>query len=69
MRVYFVAGIIASIVNALLNFFELPETFWVGFAKGSTFGLVFVVMAMGLLYTSGYMAKLVSARKRHFDGE
>ena len=40
VRVYFVAGIIASIVNALLNFFELPETFWVGFAKGSTFGLV-----------------------------
>src|SRR5690606_10148952 len=41
VRVYFVAGIIASIVNALLNFFELPETFWVGFARGASFGLVF----------------------------
>ncbi|NLB37120.1 MAG: helix-turn-helix transcriptional regulator [Clostridiales bacterium] len=60
---YFIVGIIALVVNFVLDFFELPETFWLGFAKGSSIGLAFVAMILGLIYTSGYMTKLIAAKK------
>ncbi len=63
VRIYFVAGIIALIINFLLGFFELPETFWVGFAKGSSAGMAFAAMVLGLVYTSGHMTKLIAAKK------
>jgi transcriptional regulator with XRE-family HTH domain len=64
MRMLFIAGIIASIINAILSRSELPETFWVGFAEGASFGLILIVMVYGLLYTSGYLLKLAAAKKR-----
>ena len=64
VRIYFVAGIIALIINVILTFSELPETFWIGFAKGSSIGLVFGTMILGLIYTSGYMSKFVTVKKR-----
>lgn len=64
LRGFFIAGIIASIINAVLDQCDFPETFWVGFAKGASFGWVFVVMVYGVIYTSGYMSKLAAAKRR-----
>ena len=64
VRIYFVVGIIALIANAVLYRCELPETFWVDFARGATFGLVLAAMVLGLIYTSGYMYKLAAAKRR-----
>ncbi len=63
VRLYFIAGIIALVINSILDLCELPETFWVGFAKGSSIGFALVAMIIGLIYTSGYMAKLFAAKK------
>lgn len=51
-RIYFITGIIALVINFILDFCELPETFWLGFAKGSSIGLAFVAMILGLIYTT-----------------
>ena len=64
MRIYFIVGITALIINFILNFYELQETFWIGFAKGSSTGLALAAMILGLLYTSGYMTKFIAAKKR-----
>ena len=64
VRIYFVVGIIALIANAVLYRCELPETFWVGFARGASFGTVLAAMILGLIYTSGYMYKLAAAKRR-----
>ncbi|HOL92258.1 MAG TPA: helix-turn-helix domain-containing protein [Clostridiales bacterium] len=64
VRAFFVVGIIALLANAVLNWITLPSTFWVGFIKGATFGLVLVAMVYGLVYTSGYMYKLAAAKRR-----
>lgn len=64
VRMYFVIGLVALVINSILNFCELPETFWSGFAKGSSTGLVFVAMVLGLIYASGYLPKLVGVKKR-----
>jgi len=64
MRIYFTVGIIALIINFVLDFCELPETFWLGFAQGSCIGLALVAMILGLTSTSGYMTKLIAAKKR-----
>ena len=62
--VYFIVGIIALIANQLLYFLELPETFWIGFAEGATFGLAFLAMLMGVLYITGMLSKIQEAKKR-----
>ena len=64
VRIYFVVGIIALIANAILYQYELQETFWVGFARGASFGTVLAAMILGLIYTSGYMYKLAAAKRR-----
>ena len=62
VRIYFIIGIMALVINFILNFCELPETFWIGFAKGSSAGLAFIAMILGLIYTSGYMTKLIATK-------
>lgn len=54
VRIYLIIGVIALVINFILNFCELPETFWIGFAKGSSMGLAFVAMIIGLIYTSRF---------------
>ena len=62
--VYFIAGIVALIANQVLNFLELPETFWSGFGIGATAGLALVAMVMGVLYVTGKLNKIQEAKKR-----
>ena len=65
--VYFILGIVALIVNQGMQFFDLPSTFWVGFAEGATAGLAFVAMIFGILYLTGVMAKIKDFKSRIFQ--
>lgn len=65
--VYFIIGVIALILNQAMQFFDLPSTFWVGFAKGATAGLALVAMIFGILYLTGAMAKIKDFKSRAFQ--
>lgn len=62
--IYFSLGIIALVTNAIINLTESGETFLIGFIKGSTFGLAFIAMIMGVIYISGRMSKLHAVKMR-----
>ena len=62
--VYFILGILALIANALMNFMELEDTFWTGFANGITFGIALGAMILGLLYVTGVMQKVQAFKMR-----
>ena len=67
--VYFVLGIIALIVNLVMNFMELKETFWVGFLEGSTGGIALAAMIMGILFVTGTLNKICAFKKRMLGKE
>ena len=62
--IYFVLGIIGLFINLALNASELPDTFLTGFFKGMTFSLPCVAMGLGLIYTTGKMAKIRAFKER-----
>lgn len=62
--VYFIIGIAALIINQGMQFFDLPTTFWVGFAKGATAGLALLSMIFGILYLTGAMTKVKDFKAR-----
>lgn len=62
--VYFVLGIVAMILNIVMEFLELGETFWVGFAKGGTVSMAIGAMLMGILYATGTINKVFAFKKR-----
>ncbi|MCQ2552521.1 MAG: hypothetical protein MJ148_04175, partial [Clostridia bacterium] len=62
--VYFIIGIAALIINQGMQFFDLPTTFWVGFAKGVTAGLALLSMIFGILYLTGAMTKVKDFKAR-----
>ena len=64
VRIYFILGIAALIVNAVLNAAGPGGTFWTGFLKGATFSTALVSMALGILYTTGAMMKISAFKKR-----
>ena len=64
---YFIMGIVALVVNQGMQFFDLPSTFWVGFAKGATAGLALVSMIFGIMYLTGAMAKIQAFKERIFQ--
>ena len=65
--VYFILGIVALIVNQGMQFFDVPSTFWIGFAKGVTAGLALLSMIFGILYLTGSMAKVKDFKSRVFQ--
>ena len=69
VRVYFVLGMIALIVNAVLHMMEIEETFWIGFLKGGTFALALIAMVFGILYTSDAMMKIQAFKLRMIGKE
>ena len=62
--VYFIFGMVGLIINQGMQFFDLPSTFWVGFAKGATAGLALVAMVFGILYLTGTMDKVKEFKMR-----
>ena len=69
VRVYFVLGMIALIVNAVLHMMVIEETFWIGFLKGGTFALALIAMVFGILYTSDAMMKTQAFKLRMIGKE
>ncbi len=62
--VYFILGIISLIINQGMQFFDLPDTFWIGFVKGITAGLTLLSMIFGILYLTGAMNKVKEFKSR-----
>lgn len=61
---FFILGIISIAINQGLRFFDLPQTFWVGFIDGVTAGLTLGAMLFGILYISGAMTKIKEFKMR-----
>lgn len=68
VRVYFVIGIIALIVNGVLNMMELDGTFLTGFLEGCTFAMALISMIFGILYTTGTLEKIRAFKMRLLKG-
>ena len=62
--IYLTLGIICLVINQMLSFFDLPETFWVGFAKGATAGLSLVSLIFAILYITGKLNSIKDAKIR-----
>ena len=64
VTLYLSFGIIALLINAVMNLMEFDDTFWVGFLQGITFGLALGAMIISLLYATGLLEKLRTFKKR-----
>lgn len=64
VRIYFIVGIVALIINGTMTVLELEESFWTGFIKGATIGLALVSMIMGIFYTTGTLEKVKAFKRR-----
>ncbi len=64
VRNYFIVGIAALVINVIINFLNMGDTFWVGFLKGATFIIPLLSMVMGFLYTTGRMEKIAAFKER-----
>ena len=65
VRIYFIAGIAALLVNAAMEFLkDAEDSFWFGFLKGGTIGLALAAMIMGILYTTGAVRKIRAFKMR-----
>lgn len=62
--IYLVFGIVALLINQILTFVEIGESFWVGFLKGSTAALALLSLVFALLFVTGKLTKLQNAKKR-----
>ena len=65
--VYLSLGIICLIINQVLSFIDLPETFWVGFIKGATAGLSLLSIIFAILYITGKLNNIKTAKRRIID--
>lgn len=66
---YLSLGIICLIINQALSFVKLPETFWVGFAKGATAGLSLVSLIFAILYITGKLNSIKDTKRRIIENE
>lgn len=61
--VYFIIGIVCCVINLTLRFFDLPETFGVGFIEGATTAMPILAMVCGILYVTGAYQKFCRSFK------
>ncbi|MCQ2386246.1 MAG: helix-turn-helix domain-containing protein [Clostridia bacterium] len=55
--VYFIIGVACIMINLVMNFFDLPETFLIGFIEGATSVMPLLAMIVGILYVTGAYKK------------
>ena len=65
----FIAGLIMFILYFILKAVGAESTHIGAFAMGCSIGFAFGAMIVGVLYTSGRLAKLKAAKMRLFKGE
>ena len=61
---FFVAGTLSFLGYMVLDLLGLSDTFTDGALSGALLGISFGVMLLGILYTSGYMAKFRAVKQR-----
>ncbi len=61
---YLIAGIVALTANLIFDIVDLGETFWAGFAKGSTAGMALCALILALLFVTGKLEKISCAKTR-----
>jgi len=64
VTVFFILGILALAVNFTMELAGFEGGFWAGYFKGVTLGIAFGVMILGLLFTTGQLAKFMAFKKR-----
>lgn len=64
VTVFFCLGILALAINLAMEVMNVGDSFWVGYFKGVTLGIAFGAMILGLLFTTGRLAKLMAFKKR-----
>ena len=64
VTVFFVLGILALAVNFAMELVDFSGGFWAGYFKGVTLGIAFGAMILGLLFTTGRLAKFMAFKKR-----
>lgn len=62
--VYSTIGVLALIVNFIINCIQMPDTFLTGFLQGATFAAAFCAMILSIAYATGTMTKLFLFKKR-----
>ncbi len=65
--IYSSLGIMALIVNLIMNIVEMPDTFLTGVFKGMTFATALAAMILGIVYATGVLTKLYMFKKRLFE--
>ena len=66
---FFLFGILALVVNVVMNFLEVEGTFWSGFGEGATIGIAIGSMVLGILYTTGAIMKVQAFKRRMLGKE
>ena len=67
VRILFIVGLIALIINCIMDLCDISGSFMTGFIKGATFGIAMGVMVVGIIYTSGLLEKAAYAKKRYME--
>lgn len=60
----FVAGLVAFTVYLVMEFMELAATPVIEFVEGGVLGFAYAMMIIGVLYTSGLLAKFMAFKKK-----
>ena len=67
--IYLVLGVVGLIINQVLSMMDLPETFWIGFAKGVTAGLSLLSIIFAVLYITGKLKNVQDIKRRLFKNK
>ena len=62
--IYLSLGIVCLVINQILSFINLPETFWIGFTKGATAGLSLLSLVFAILYITGKLNNIKNTKRR-----
>lgn len=66
MRIMFVVGLAAFTAWLVMYFFGIQDTFTGGFIPGAMLGISYGMMILGVLYSTGVLAKIGRAKAKLF---
>lgn len=59
-------GVVAFTIHVVLELSGVPDTSFGGHVSGFTMGMSYVMLIFGLIYASGWLDKIVAAKKKLF---
>ena len=65
--VYYVLGIVALLINVIINRSGIEKSPWISFLEGLSFATALMAMIFGILYTTGAMMKIQAFMTRLFE--